>query len=57
MKKVYNSPITKVVNIRVQNQVLTGSLTGDYVKSGAAGSSENLSRGGFLWDSDDDIDD
>jgi len=52
MKKRYITPTIDVVEMRVQNQLL--ALSGDYVKSGNAGSGENLSRGHRGgWDDDD----
>lgn len=43
MKKQYIIPEIKVVKLRICT-LLSGSLSGDYVKSGNAGSGENLSR-------------
>lgn len=46
-------PTTKVLKFHAEHSLLAGSLSGEYVKSGDAGSDqENLSRGGF-WDDEE----
>ena len=53
MKKQYIIPEIEVVKLRMCT-LLSGSLTGDYVKTGDADDSENLSHGSdFDWDDDE----
>lgn len=56
MKRIYMKPVTKMVTIRVQQNMLAGS----YIVSNTTATGDALGRQDNSWDiwgSDDDIDD
>jgi hypothetical protein len=54
MKKQYISPITFVISVTIQSNILAGSPGIDASEGPASGSSTVLSRqGGSFWDDDD----
>ncbi len=54
MKKIYNAPVTEIIKVETQQIIAASPSAGMYATDAT---SAGMSRGGGLWDDEDDEED